>query len=55
MKPEATESGDLGDRAIAQLGYRISPDLTVFVRGSYQGRTINHAGPGAGAGVTYSW
>ena len=29
--------------------------LTLAVRGSYQGRTINHAGPGVGGGVTYTW
>ena len=23
--------------------------------GSYQGRTINHAGPGVGGAVTYTW
>ncbi|MEO7097707.1 MAG: hypothetical protein ABI175_30880, partial [Polyangiales bacterium] len=47
--------GDLGVRAIVQAGYRVTPNLTFFVRGSYQGRTINHAGPGAGAGMTFSW
>jgi hypothetical protein len=46
---------DLGVRAIVQAGYRVTPNLTFFLRGSYQGRTINHAGPGAGAGMTFSW
>jgi hypothetical protein len=49
------EQGDVGARAIAQVGYRIVPELTLAVRGSYQGRTINHAGPGFGGGVTYTW
>lgn len=49
------EQGDVGGRAIAQLGYRVVPELTLAVRGSYQGRTINHAGPGFGGGVTYTW
>jgi hypothetical protein len=49
------EQGDVGGRAIAQLGYRVLPTLTLAVRGSYQGRTINHAGPGVGGGVTYTW
>ncbi len=49
------EQGDVGGRAIAQLGYRVVPPLTLAVRGSYQGRTINHAGPGFGGGVTYTW
>ena len=47
--------GDIGARAIAQVGYEVAKDLAVSVRGSYQGRTINHAGPGAGGGVSYQW
>ncbi|MFO0659391.1 MAG: hypothetical protein U0165_06125 [Polyangiaceae bacterium] len=47
--------GEVGARVIAQVGYRFTPALTVSLRGSYQGRTINHAGPGGGAGVTYEW
>lgn len=47
--------GEIGARVIAQVGYRLTPALTVALRGSYQGRTINHAGPGGGAGVTYEW
>lgn len=47
--------GDVGARAIAQVGYEVVKDLAVSVRGSYQGRTINHAGPGGGAGVSYQW
>jgi hypothetical protein len=49
------ERGEVGARAIAQVGYRILPALVVAVRGSYQGRTINHAGPGAGGAVSYQW
>ncbi|GAC1357294.1 MAG: hypothetical protein NVSMB47_10500 [Polyangiales bacterium] len=52
---ESTDGGELGVRAIAQAGWRVTPALTVFLRASYQGRTINHAGPGAGAGVSLSW
>ena len=51
----AVGRGDIGARAIVQVGYRLAPELTVAVRASYEGRTIQHAGPGAGAGVTYSW
>jgi hypothetical protein len=47
--------GDVGARAIAQVGYRFLPQLTISVRGSYQGRTINHAGPGVGGGITFLW
>jgi hypothetical protein len=51
----ASERGEVGARAIAQVGYRFLPDLVVSARGSYQGRTINHAGPGFGGAVTYQW
>ena len=49
------ERGEVGARAIAQIGYRLLPALVVAVRGSYQGRTINHAGPGVGGAVSYQW
>ena len=51
----AGTGGDVGARAIAQVGYEFVRDLTVSARVSYQGRTINHAGPGAGLGVSYQW
>jgi hypothetical protein len=51
----ATEVGEVGVRAIAQVGYRFLPELVIALRGSYQGRTINHAGPGFGGAVTYQW
>jgi hypothetical protein len=51
----AGTAGDVGARAIFQAGYEIVPDLTLAARLSYQGRTINHAGPGAGLGVSYQW
>jgi hypothetical protein len=46
---------DVGVRAIAQVGYRVLPGLVVAARGSYQGRTINHAGPGLGGALSYTW
>jgi hypothetical protein len=54
---EATshDQGEVGARAIAQVGYRFFPTLVIAVRGSYQGRTINHAGPGFGGAVSYQW
>ncbi|MEP7051991.1 MAG: hypothetical protein ABJB12_16620 [Pseudomonadota bacterium] len=51
----AQRQGEVGARAIAQVGYRFLPDLVIAIRGSYQGRTINHAGPGFGGAVTYQW
>jgi hypothetical protein len=47
--------GEVGGRGIAQVGWRILDPLVVSVRGSFQGRTINHAGPGFGAAVSYQW
>jgi hypothetical protein len=47
--------GDVGVRLIAQAGYRVLPHLVVSARASYQGRTIDHAGPGGGAAVGYTW
>lgn len=49
------DQGEVGARAIAQVGYRLLPTLVVAVRGSYQGRTISHAGPGFGGAVSYQW
>ena len=46
---------EVGARAIVQVGYRFLPGLVVAVRGSYQGRTIYHAGPGVGGAVRYTW
>lgn len=55
--PDTTsvERGEVGGRAIVQIGYRVTPGLVVAGRGSYQGRTIKHAGPGFGGAVTYTW
>ena len=47
--------GDVGVRLIGQVGYRVLPHMVVSARGSYQGRTIDHAGPGAGAALGYAW
>ncbi len=52
---QPSNSRDIGARAIAQVGYQFVRDLTVAARISYQGRTINHAGPGAGLAVNYQW
>ncbi len=51
----STLSGEVGIRTIAQIGMRVIPPLTISLRGSFQGRTIRHAGPGLGAGVSYEW
>ena len=52
---QPASSGDVGARAIAQVGYQLTSELVLAARGSYQGRTINHAGPGAGLAASYQW
>jgi hypothetical protein len=52
---QPANSHDVGARAIAQVGYQLTTELVLAVRGSYQGRTINHAGPGAGLAASYQW
>ncbi len=49
------DRSEVGARVIAQVGYEVWPGLVVSARGSYQGRTIKHAGPGFGGAVTYTW
>jgi len=51
----STNTNDIGARAIAQVGFRPIPALTLAVRGSYQGRTIKHSGPGFGGAVSFTW
>jgi hypothetical protein len=51
----STETGEVGARAIAQVGYELTDGFVVALRGSYQGRTIKHAGPGGGLAVMYTW
>jgi len=54
-QPASLGGADVGARGIAQLGFRVVDDLVISARGSFQGRTIEHAGPGFGGGVSYSW
>ncbi len=46
---------DVAGRGVVQVGFRPVPELTLAVRGSFQGRNINHAGPGVGGFVGYTW
>jgi hypothetical protein len=46
---------EVGARGILQIGYRVVPSFMIAVRGSYQGRSVRHSGPGAGAAVSYQW
>lgn len=51
----SSSTGNVGGRGIVQLGFRVTPALVVAVRGSFQGRNIQHAGPGLGGLVAYQW
>jgi hypothetical protein len=51
----STGNGQVGGRGIVQLGFNITQGLMIAVRGSFEGRTIRHAGPGFGGAVGYTW
>jgi hypothetical protein len=55
LNQPAGVGSDVGVRLIGQVGYRFLAHLVVAARFSYQGRTIDHAGPGSGASVGYTW
>jgi hypothetical protein len=54
-QPQSSQAAEIGARAIAQVGYELVDNLVIAARGSYQGRTIRHAGPGFGGAVSYTW
>jgi hypothetical protein len=47
--------GELGVRLAADIGWRAASWLTPTVRLSYQARTVDHAGVGAGLGMVFGW
>jgi hypothetical protein len=55
LEGTSTGESDVGVRGIVQVGYRVLPDLVLSARVSYQGRNVNHSGPGFGGAVLYSW
>jgi hypothetical protein len=38
-----------------EVGYRPNDVFALSARASYQGRTIDHAGPGLGFAATFGW
>jgi hypothetical protein len=52
---QPVDSDELGVRLIYELGWRITPQLMVALRPSYQLRTIKHAGPGIGLAASFDW
>ena len=51
----AGDTSEVGGRAIFQVGYQLVPGFVLSARASYQGRTIEHSGPGFGGAVRYAW
>lgn len=47
--------GDLGVRLTADIGYRALSWVQPTIRISYQGRTVQHTGLGAGLGLVFDW
>jgi len=47
--------GDVGVKLGTELELLASQSMSLLVRGSWQGRSINHGGLGGGAGVGFRW
>lgn len=52
---QPVNSGELGVRGVFEIGWRPWAPLALSARLSYQGRTIDHTGPGAGLAATFDW
>jgi hypothetical protein len=52
---QPVNTNELGVRAVFEIGYRPSDVFALSARASYQGRTIDHAGPGLGFAATFGW
>ncbi len=52
---QPVNTDELGVRAVFELGYRPTEVFALAARASYQGRTIDHAGPGLGLAATFDW
>lgn len=54
----ATDQPNNGDVAVklgTEIEYFASPNISLLLRGSWQGRTTQHGGIGGGAGVGFTW
>jgi hypothetical protein len=52
---QPANTDELGVRAVFEVGHRPIDVFALAVRASYQGRTIDHAGPGLGLAATFDW
>jgi hypothetical protein len=48
-------NGDVGVKLGTEIEYFASPNISLLLRGSWQGRTTQHGGIGGGAGVGFTW
>ncbi len=48
-------NGDIGVKLGTEVEYFASPNISLVLRGSWQGRTTQHGGIGGGAGVGFTW
>jgi hypothetical protein len=48
-------NGDIGVKLGSEIEYFASPNISLLLRASWQGRTTQHGGIGGGAGVGFTW
>jgi hypothetical protein len=48
-------NGDVGVKLGSEIEYFASPNVSLLLRSSWQGRTTRHGGIGGGAGVGFTW
>jgi hypothetical protein len=52
---QPVNSDELAVRGVFEVGFEATDDVALAARLSYQGRTIDHAGFGAGLAATFDW
>ena len=52
---QPVNSDELAVRGVLEVGRDLTDQIAIALRASYQGRTIDHAGFGAGAAATFDW
>jgi hypothetical protein len=52
---QPVNTGELGVRGVFEVGWEPVEAIAISARLSYQGRTIDHAGPGLGLAATFDW
>jgi hypothetical protein len=52
---QPVNEGELAVRGILEVGRQFTDAFALSLRASYQGRSIDHAGLGAGLALTFDW